>query len=110
MLWPAAGRPRRFYTYAGVSPGEPAQVRKRDSRVPQQRSDDHRPALEWWRQHRAGTARDPGAARVSNLAAARHRGQRPSLPRLFRVEGAVAELALGFLRRAVVWWGPRERP
>ena len=50
-----------------------AQVRKGDSRVSQQGSAGHRPALEWRRQHRAGIARDPGAARVSDLAAARHR-------------------------------------
>jgi hypothetical protein len=35
-----------------------AQVRKRDSRVPQQGRDDHRSALERRRQHRTGIARD----------------------------------------------------
>jgi tricorn protease len=47
------------------------------------------------RQHRAGTARDPGAASIPGLAAARHGSDLAAAVRVLRAESSVAELALG---------------
>jgi len=75
-----------------------SKVRERNSRESRQEGADHRPALERRRQYRAGTARDSGAAPVSDLAAPRDRADGTPVRRLLRTEDRNAELALGIER------------
>src|SRR3954466_11409093 len=78
-----------------------AEIRERNSRVPEQGSSGYRSALEWRRQQRTGVARDSGPTQLSGLGTARRRGFGPAIRGLLRTEGRAPELALGFERRNV---------